>query len=132
VQSIHLLTDEKRAYFAERQEAVRKDVERYLGVLQACFAIIRNPSRFWNMETISVIMFTCYILHNMIVEDEEDVPNLEDIITELQNPDLGFERGLTFDQLLSGTRDLQSVYIHHGLRNDLLEHLWTLKGQNLA
>jgi hypothetical protein len=31
VQSIHLAPDEKWAYFAERQEAVRKDVERYFG-----------------------------------------------------------------------------------------------------
>jgi hypothetical protein len=42
VQSIHLPKDAKRAYFAERQEVVSKDVERCFGVLQARFAIIRN------------------------------------------------------------------------------------------
>lgn len=43
VQSIHLPQDEKRIHFAERQEAVRKDVERCFGVLQARFAILQNP-----------------------------------------------------------------------------------------
>jgi hypothetical protein len=52
VQSIHLPPDEKRSYFSERQEAVRKDVERCYGVLQARFAIIRNPCRHWSMEVI--------------------------------------------------------------------------------
>ena len=35
VQTIHEPTDEKRAHFAKRQEACRKDVERCFGVLQA-------------------------------------------------------------------------------------------------
>ena len=43
VQSIHLLSYAKSAYFASQQEAVRKDVERCFGVLQARFAIVKNP-----------------------------------------------------------------------------------------
>ena len=45
VQTIHLPPDEKRAHFSSRHEAVRKDVERCFGVLQARFAIIKNPCR---------------------------------------------------------------------------------------
>src|SRR5438132_11737342 len=33
--------------FAERQESVRKDVERAFGVLQARFKILHNPARLW-------------------------------------------------------------------------------------
>ena len=45
VQTIHMAHDEKRGYFSQRQEVVRKDVEQCFGVLQARFAIIRNPCR---------------------------------------------------------------------------------------
>lgn len=46
IQSNHELQDDKRAYFADRQEAMQKDVERSFGVLQARFVILQNPSRF--------------------------------------------------------------------------------------
>jgi hypothetical protein len=126
IQSIHMPQDEKRAHFAERQEAVRKDVERCFGVLQARFAIIRNPCRHWSMAIISDIMFTCCILHNMILEDEEIVEGLEDIIPELQADDVPMERGLTFQQLVSSTIEIENSGTHYALRGDLIEHLWAL------
>jgi hypothetical protein len=132
VQSIHLPPDEKQSHFAERQEAVRKDVERCFGVLQARFAIIWNPSRHWSMEVISNIMFTCCILHNMILEDEKDVQGLEYIISELEGNVLPMQRGLTFDQLVRSTIELENEDTHYGRRGDLIEHLWALKGANSA
>lgn len=60
----------KRKYFAKGQEATRKDVERAFGVLEARFAIIRGPARFWDKETLREIMTACVIMHNMIIEDE--------------------------------------------------------------
>ena len=116
VQSIHLPPDEKQSHFAERQEAVQKDLECCFGVLQARFAIIRNPSCHWSMEVISNIMFTCCILHNMIIEDEEDVQGLEDIISELEAWNvLPMQRGLTFDQLVKSTIELENEDAHYGL-----------------
>ena len=106
VQSIHMPVDEKRAYFAKRQEAVRKDVERCFGVLQSRFAIVQNPSRHWSMEVINDIMMMCFILHNMTVEDEEDVRELEDILVDLQENNLPAYRGLSFNDLLAGTIDV--------------------------
>jgi hypothetical protein len=62
-------TDAERI-FAKAQEAARKDIERAFGVLQARFAIVRGPARFWDKETLINIMTYCVILHNMIIEDE--------------------------------------------------------------
>jgi hypothetical protein len=124
VQSIHLAPDEKRAYFSTRQEAVRKDVECCFGVVQSRFAIVRNPSRHWSMEVINDIMHTCCILHNHIVEDEQNVEGLEDIIADLQvNDGIPIQRPLSFDHLLAGTIDVHNEDTHYSLRGDLIEHL---------
>ena len=56
--------------FAKAQEAARKDIEPTFVVLQARFAIVRGPARFWDMNTLKNIMTTRVILHNMIIEDE--------------------------------------------------------------
>ncbi|TVT99822.1 hypothetical protein EJB05_54780, partial [Eragrostis curvula] len=42
----------KRIHFAKTQESVRKGVERAFGVLQARWAIVRGPARFWDQHTL--------------------------------------------------------------------------------
>jgi hypothetical protein len=128
VQSIHMPGDEKRKHFASRQEACRKDVERCFGVLQARFAIIRNPCRQWSMETIADIMFTCCILHNMILDDEHDVPGLENILACEFGGNVPLRRGLSFEELTTNTIKIENKDMHYGMRGDLIEHLWALKG----
>jgi hypothetical protein len=126
VQSIHEPGDEKRKHFAKRQEACRKDVERCFGVLQARFSIIRNPCRQWSMDTKSDIMFACCILHNMILEDERDVPGLENIISGLVDENVSLRRGLSFEALINHTIEIENEDLHYSLRGDLIEHLWAL------
>uniref|UniRef100_A0A0D2ZPG2 DDE Tnp4 domain-containing protein n=1 Tax=Brassica oleracea var. oleracea TaxID=109376 RepID=A0A0D2ZPG2_BRAOL len=70
IQSIQLPQGPKHSLFAKTQESVRKDVERAFGVMQARFAVIKNPSNLWDKSKITNIMRACIILHNMIVEDE--------------------------------------------------------------
>ncbi|XP_013720746.1 uncharacterized protein LOC106424527 [Brassica napus] len=72
IQSISLPQGPKAELFAKVQEATRKDVERAFGVLQARFAIVKNPAILWDMRQIGMVMRTCIILHNMIVENEWD------------------------------------------------------------
>uniref|UniRef100_A0A0D3AQB0 DDE Tnp4 domain-containing protein n=1 Tax=Brassica oleracea var. oleracea TaxID=109376 RepID=A0A0D3AQB0_BRAOL len=72
IQFIPIPQGPKAVLFAQRQEAVRKDVERAFGVLQARFAIVKNPALSWDKVKSGKIMRACIILHNMIVENERD------------------------------------------------------------
>ncbi|KAL9678843.1 hypothetical protein QQ045_016694 [Rhodiola kirilowii] len=121
----------KRKYFAASQESTRKDVERAFGVLQSRFAIIRGPSRFWDVDTMKYIMFACIIMHNMIVEDERDLHTPEynyDAVGESVNVSLNRNRTrniMEFIQVHHRIRDKQS---HIQLQTDLVEHLWQKYG----
>jgi hypothetical protein len=94
-------------------------VGRCFGVLQARFAIIRNPCRQWSMDTISNIMFVCC----MILEDESDVVGLENILGGLEDGGVQFQRRWSFGNLMRNTRELYNEDIHYDLREDLTEHL---------
>ena len=72
VKSIRLPQSEPDKLFAKHQEGCRKDIKRAFGVLQARFKIIREPARLWDIADLGIIMRSCIILHNMIVEDERD------------------------------------------------------------
>ncbi|XP_035547424.1 uncharacterized protein LOC108980206 [Juglans regia] len=70
VKTISAPHGKKKKYSAACQESARKDVERAFGVLQATFAIVRGPARYFQPQVLKDIMYTYIILHNMIVEDE--------------------------------------------------------------
>ena len=53
------------------------------------------------MDTISDIVFTYCILHNMILEDDRDVPGLENIISIDENVSL--RMGSSFEALMNLT-----------------------------
>ena len=131
VQSIHQPDDEKMIHFASRQEACRKDVERCFGVLQARFSIIRNPCQQWSLDTIVDIMFACCILHNMIMEDEHDVPRLENVLGTAIIDNVALHRGMTLDQFTTHTEEIENEDTHYALRGDFIEHLWALKGATM-
>ena len=43
------------------QAAARKDVKRAFGILQAQFAIVRGPARFWDQDMLWYVMTACVI-----------------------------------------------------------------------
>ncbi|XP_015933779.1 uncharacterized protein LOC107459974 [Arachis duranensis] len=108
VKSISKPQGEKRKLFAQYQEGQRKDVEQAFGVLQARFAIIRGPARFWKKKKLANIMRACIILHNMIVEDERDTYagnfaqglEYDDVKNALSQPQLGEEDFAPYHQFL--------------------------------
>jgi hypothetical protein len=61
----------KKKHFAAAQESARKDVEHAFGVLQARFAVVRQPARRYKIPELKQIMKACIILHNMIIEMKE-------------------------------------------------------------
>ncbi|XP_057744657.1 uncharacterized protein LOC130962467 [Arachis stenosperma] len=132
VKSISKPQGEKRKLFAQYQEGQRKDVERAFGVLQARFAIIRGPARFWKKKKLANIMRACIILHNMIVEDERDTyagnftQSLEydDVENGLSQPQLGEEDFAPYHQFLQRNAQLRNRQHHRQLKEDLIEHIY--------
>jgi len=68
----------------------------------------------------------------MILEDEEGIEGLDDIISDLYDGNVPMQKGLSFDELPTSTREIANANTHFGLRDDLIEHLWMLKGASLA
>jgi hypothetical protein len=67
----------KKNHFAKKQEEARKNVEHAFGVLQSRFAIVREPIRFFQIETLKDIMMAYIILNNLIIEDERHIDEVE-------------------------------------------------------
>ena len=59
VKTIPIPQGPKKKLIAERQESVRKNVERAFGVLQARFAIVHGPARLMDQRKIGIIMSMC-------------------------------------------------------------------------
>lgn len=135
----------KEQYFAKQQESTRKDVERGFGVLIARWHILNNPCRLWDIHTMTLIMKTCIILHNMILEYETETDPETEISTKLsQETSSTDENEKTNDVTLNHTLDTPApgtlAYVLRtraeikdlneflALREDLVCHLWNLKG----
>ncbi|CAH9126923.1 unnamed protein product [Cuscuta epithymum] len=126
VQTIHQPQGRKKKYFAMRQEACRKDVERAFGVLQSRFAIIAGPSRFWEKKVLHDIMSACIIMHNMIIENERDIHAPVEDVRDTPVPDIevAVDEAARFTQFLSRHNQIHDKDAHIELRNALIEHLW--------
>ncbi|GKC10142.1 ALP1-like protein [Tanacetum coccineum] len=72
VKSVTNLSDDdhKRLRYKAMHEAARKDVEQAFGVLKKQWAA--TPARAYIKEKLTNIMYTCIILHNMIIKDRKE------------------------------------------------------------
>lgn len=118
------------------QESARKDVERAFGVLMSRFAIIKTPARLWQKDVLESIITACIIIHNMIIENEKDDPticeanpesNIDEITADIHR--IGPENQEKFETFLSRYKAVHDTNQHFQLRNDLIEHLWAMKGE---
>lgn len=122
----------KRQHYARLQEAVRKDVERAFGVLQARFAMLKNPCRLWDRQTIITFWTACIILHNMIIEDERE-NGLECIFARQQFVRADVQERMrdpfTFEKLVESSKVATNEASYFLLRDDIVEELWRRKGE---
>jgi hypothetical protein len=115
--------DEKCKRFAKEQEDARKDVEQTFGVLLSRWAIVWYLARTWSPERIWNIMTACVIMHNIIVENEQDDNIYDqdwDFQGELAEPAAGVA---SWDQFMYVTKNLHDRRIHDRLQTDLIEHI---------
>nr|VDD06394.1 unnamed protein product [Brassica oleracea] len=102
------------------------DVERAFGVLQARFAVVRNPSSLWDKNKIGNIMRACIILHNMIVEDERDSYGNTSVFEQGEDQDTTFvvRRPTNLGATMGRRADVWDTPGHHQLKADLVENIW--------
>ena len=130
VKTISLPQGSKNKHFAAAQELARKDVERAFGVLQARFAIVRGPARFWDEETLANIMKACIIMHNMIIEDEGGIGNLDFDGSDANPPtQVSHEPTPELEDFIKNHRSIRDIATHSQLQLDLIDHLWERYGQ---
>ncbi|KAK2458580.1 hypothetical protein QL285_005718 [Trifolium repens] len=136
VKSIRLPRSEPDKLFAQYQEAYRKDIERAFGVLQARFKIIREPARLWDIDDLSIIMRSCIILHNMIVEDERDsysqhwtdFEQSEESGSSTPQQPYSTEVLPAFANHVRARSEFRDPKGHQELQADLVKHIWTKFG----
>lgn len=68
---IHQPTTDQEQVYTKRQEAIRKDIERCFGVIQARFEVLRRENRRWVKGDIVRTSEVCAILHNMLINMEK-------------------------------------------------------------
>ncbi|GJR73411.1 probable flavin-containing monooxygenase 1, partial [Tanacetum coccineum] len=61
--------DHKQILYKTKHEAARKDVEQAFGVLKKKWKLIKHPAQGLSRRRLSDVMYTCIILHNMIIQD---------------------------------------------------------------
>ena len=135
VKSIRLPQSDPDKLFAKYQEGCRKDIECAFGVLQARFKIIREPARMWDIADLAIIMRSCIILHNMIVEDERDTyaqhwtdyDQSEASGSSTSQP-FSIEVLPVFANHVRARSELRDSNVHHELQADLVKHIWAKFG----
>ncbi|KAK3193835.1 hypothetical protein Dsin_025145 [Dipteronia sinensis] len=129
IQTISQPTSIKEKLFAERQEAVRKDVERAFGVLQSRWHIVKGPARMWNAKDLGKIMKTCIILHNMIIESEYHQginpeswePHADEMVDQV---DIEHDYTFLVSKMINRMKQVRDTGRHNNLKMDLINHLW--------
>ena len=75
-------------------------------------------------------MNACVIMHNMIIESERSAPVVDDQPYEYMGPlaDVEHEVSAEFGAFLAMHQEICDEQVHDQLQEDLVEHLWVLKG----
>jgi hypothetical protein len=109
-----------------KQASVRKDVECAFGLLNKRFNILAIPGRSYSQRTLELIMCTCIILHNMIINDERDggYDDNYHTVTSVIAPLVTYEAPASLTTILQREAHLTSELMFSNLQSDLIEHMW--------
>lgn len=124
--------------FTYWQESVRKDIERAFGVLQARWRMLAMPARQWDWSLLDNMVRCCVILHNMIIEDEYEMEEIDEqyeydeIDGTVVSPTARIEvedllmdpANSPFATVLERIAAHQNKAMHFRLREDLKHHLF--------
>ncbi|XP_071699674.1 uncharacterized protein [Rutidosis leptorrhynchoides] len=113
--------DEKRSYFTRKQAGAHKDVERTFGILQGCWHILQQPTRAYEVNLMRQLMYTCIVIHNIIIKDNGyNLAENDWVVESVQHIQRTWiER---CDARARRTRELRDRGVNEGLRSDLVEH----------
>ncbi|GKA23841.1 ALP1-like protein [Tanacetum coccineum] len=110
----------KGLHYKALHEAARKDVKRAFGALKKQWVILATPARAYIKEKLANIMYTCIVLHNMILKDRKEAicpkwyPKEEHQLDDL----------IRFDEQKHRIiRYIKSSEAHQMLKADLIEHV---------
>ncbi|GJV01755.1 ALP1-like protein [Tanacetum coccineum] len=119
--------DHKRILYKMKHETAKKDVERAFGVLKKKWKLIKHPARGMSRRRLSDVMYTCIILHNMIIHDNE-VAICSKLFREEQHRDDDPLR--THQESIEVTREIINRTTHLSLKADLVKHIWDHENQH--
>ncbi|XP_021980383.1 uncharacterized protein LOC110876522 [Helianthus annuus] len=110
---------EKHVIYTSAQMSARKDVERAFDILKQRWHIIKYPARAWSPAKIRRVMYACIILHNMILEDEEQ------IICQYNEHEMDVPiEEVNEVQQRANRRDIRNREVHHQLKSDLVDNIF--------
>jgi hypothetical protein len=126
VKGVHVPQQEKYQFFSMKQASVRKDVECAFGLLNKRFNILAIPGRSYSQRTLELIMCTCIILHNMIINDERDggYDDNYHTVTSVIAPLVTYEAPASLTTILQREAHLTSELMFSNFQSDLIEHMW--------
>ncbi|CAH1436706.1 unnamed protein product [Lactuca virosa] len=90
--------------------------------LKKCWHILKYLTFFVKEKKMSEVIYTCIISYNMILEDERNII-CKYHENEIVPPTQAFE---VSDMYMARRGIVHNVEIHHDLRRDLKEHVWTV------
>lgn len=132
----------KEKNFGRQQEAVRKAVERFFGVLSRKYRMLRNPCSLWYKEDMASIMEACVIRQSMTVLERKcnftgtRKARITADATEAEGAGRTTYHALVPPGLLPSRKWLHEVadhvesHAHHAqLQTALVEHMYSRAGQ---
>jgi hypothetical protein len=110
---VPLPQQEKYQFFSTKQSTLRKDLECVFSLLEKRFNILAVPRRPYSQRTFVLIMHTCIILYNIIINDERDNDYNENYhtVTFIVAPPVNYEAPTSLTSIIQRETHLTSGLI---------------------